>query len=88
MENILKTTARMGHFILRHRNEVLINVGTIALAGVVGGVLSYLKTRPRASGAPAEKKIPKRNRFNVGSHRQKRNMYKAPAMASENLVRH
>jgi len=88
MDNIIKTTARMGNFIFRHRNEVLIGVGTIALAGVVGGVLSYLKTRRQASGAPADKNNPQRNRFNAGSHRHKRNLHKAPAMASENLVRH
>lgn len=88
MDNILKTTTRMGHFILRNRNKVLIGVGTIALAGAVSGVLSYLKTRRQVSDTLTEKKTPQEKFINARNHGHKMEKYKAPAIASENLIKH
>ncbi len=88
MNNILKTTARMGHFILRNKNNVLIGAGTIALAGVAIGVVKYLKTRRQVSTAPEEKKVSQRELYNPKNYGHKRDMYKSPAMASENLIKH
>jgi len=88
MNSLPEATNCVANISHRNRNRILMGVGVLALAGLAVGIGNHIKTRRQAFGALTRKKAPQRGPLNPDHYGHKKDMYKAPAMASENLAKH
>lgn len=89
MKTLLEGAALLGKFILQNRAKLLLGLGALAIGGAAAFVLNQKKRHEALEEAEAKSASRgEKNKEAPFQKRNKREIFRAPQIAGENLVPH